>query len=379
MQIRSRIRSPLVNSVCLDPWDCSVAIDALTRIQTDFVRLLSICAVLVIHATGQLEVLFAGSLNLASPEFAGVLLNQWARFSVPIFVILSGYGLGLRYRESFTWKEFLERRFTRIGVPFLFWTAAFLLAYRVPWNASLLSAAGFQQAMAGLYAELLPALFTRGADYHFYFFIIILQCYLVFGFLRETGWKTLLALGLLHLLVTSPSSKFLDQAGLLPAWHASFLINWVFFFALGIYLARAQPSAGKWPALLTAGAALTAVCAEFLYYAFLPGAGQTGDYDHFARWSVAVYAAAAWAFLAAWAHPGEGRLKGVIEKGAGLSFSVFIFHTTVLRYLENTPLKATLAIIPVLILASFALVWLLDLVLRPNWLRIIFGLPERHP
>ena len=331
---------------------------------------------LVIHATGQLELLFSASHNLASPEFAGVLLNQWARFSVPIFVILSGYGLGLRYRDSFTWKEFLERRFTRIGVPFLFWTAAFLLVYRVSWT-SIHTGAGLEQAISRLSGELVPALFTRGADYHFYFFIIILQCYLVFGFLRETGWKTLLCLGLLHLLITSPSSKFLDQAGILPGWHASFLLNWVFFFALGIYLARAKPGMSKWPAALVAAAALCAVCAEFLYYASLPDGEQTGNYDHFARWSVAVYAASAWMFLAAWANPAEGRLRGFIEKGAGLSFSVFIFHTTVLRFLESTALKATLAIIPVLIVTTFVLVWLLDLVLRPGWVRIIFGLPEK--
>lgn len=86
---------------------------------------------------------------------------------------------------------------------------------------------------------------------------------------------------------------------------------------------------------------------------------------------------AAWFFLAAWTRPGlTGRAKTWIQKGAAV-FSVFIFHTTVLRQLENTPLRATLFIIPTLILVTFALVWLLDLILRPNWLRIIFGLPEK--
>lgn len=130
---------------------------------------------LVIHATGQIESLFARSQSFATAEFAGVVLNQWARFSVPIFVLLSGYGLGLRYRDSFGWKEFLERRFTRIGIPFLFWTIAFVLAYRVSWDAALLTGAGQTAALAQAAGALPAALFTTGADYHVYFFMIILN------------------------------------------------------------------------------------------------------------------------------------------------------------------------------------------------------------
>jgi surface polysaccharide O-acyltransferase-like enzyme len=353
-------------------------IDALTRIQTDLVRFLSICAVLVIHATGQIEPLFARSQAFISAEFAGVVLNQWARFSVPVFVLLSGYGLGLRYRDSFAWKEFLERRLTRIGIPFLFWTMVFILAYRISWDASLLTGAGAMAALSRVADALPAALFTQGADYHFYFFIIILQCYLVFGLLRRTGEKTIIALALLHLLITSPSSRLLDGMGLMPGWHASFLVNWVFYFALGIYLSRSAISPAKSVSLILAALALFAVCAEFVYFALLPGGEDTGNYDHFARWSVTAYAVAAWFFLGAWSKPDlAGRMRTWLEKGAALSFSVFIFHTTVLRQLENTPLRASLFIIPALILASFALVWLLDLLVRPGWLRIIFGLPEK--
>lgn len=333
---------------------------------------------LVIHATGQIEIVFARTQSLASAEFAGVVLNQWARFSVPVFVLLSGYGLGLRYRSSFEWKEFLERRFTRIGVPFLFWTIVFILAHRVPWDASLLTISGSTAALLRAGRALPAALLTTGADYHFYFFIIILQCYLVFGLFRQTGFKTLAALAGLHLLITSPSSRLLDSLGLLPPWHASFLVNWIFYFALGIMLARHSPRLPKVVTAVLAAVSLVAVCAEFLHYALLPGGQSPGNYDHFARWSVAVYAVAVWFFLAAWTNAEQaGRLKAWIEKGAGLSFSVFIFHTTVLRQLENTPLRATLFIVPALILVSFALAWLLDLVLRPNWLRVIFGLPEK--
>lgn len=344
----------------------------MTRFQTDFARLLSICAVLVIHATGVPETQFAsGAKNWET--WTSVFLNQWARFSVPVFVMLSGYGLGIKYRTHFEPGEFYSRRLMRIGIPFLVWSAVLLVAFRTHWTS--LSEPGEIQASLLEILRAAPAAFLRqGADYHFYFFIIILQCYIVFGLLRRASWPAVLALFVLHLVVTSPSSRWLDQAGLLPRWHASFLVHWIFYFAFGIRMAAVSSAP---PAFFPAAAAVLtsgAVFAEFLY--FSQSDAQPGNYDHFSRWTVTAYAIAAWFFFARYA-PLEGARGGPVEKGAALSFTVFIFHTGILRLLEATPVRGTIWIIPLLIVLSFSFAYILDLILKPAWLRITTGLPEK--
>src|SRR5690606_30942488 len=105
-----------------------------------------------------------------------VLLTQLVRFCVPVFLILSGYGLTRKYDPNGTFqsldvKAFFQGRLGRIALPFVVLSLLFLF-----FRGLLPGSAGWL-AGAWVYVEALAA---GSADYHLYFLSIILQCYALY-------------------------------------------------------------------------------------------------------------------------------------------------------------------------------------------------------
>ncbi|MCE9596596.1 MAG: acyltransferase [Spirochaetia bacterium] len=351
----------------------------MSRFAGDLLRVLSICAVLIIHGTGRFESGFALNHEFASQEFFAVMLNQLARFAVPVFLILSGYGLTKKYLKI-DLREFFLRRATRIGIPFIAWTLIFAVTNQIMWNAALIYSPGLWGASLLDIASRLPGyLFIQGVDYHFYFFIIILQCYLVFPLLFKLNqtwvWFAILAW---HLLWTSPSHILLYKVGVtLPALPSSSIVFWVFYFYSGMKFARNEPErrSGSWVLV-----AFAVVFGEFIFWSYSNPTGSTGDYDHFNRWSVTLYSML---FLVSrpFAQLIEQKLgtNKWIPALAGVSFTVFILHTNILRLLEFTWIsRSVFALLLLLLVISFGLCLVLDRVVPWNSLRIVLGLPERR-
>src|SRR5512147_3253785 len=90
---------------------------------SQLLRLIAIFAVLIIHGTYDAQVAFMHPPEAGWVDVLGVILNQLARFSVPVFVFLSGYGLAYKFRDTQALlpgaKDFYSNRMTRIGIPFL--------------------------------------------------------------------------------------------------------------------------------------------------------------------------------------------------------------------------------------------------------------------
>lgn len=366
----------------------------MSRLTSDLLRVLAIFAVLVIHATGGNETAFAAGHVYASDDFLGVLLNQLARFSVPVFVALSGFGLTMKYAgkngagvmDRAAVKEFYLGRATKILLPFLVWTVLyFFLLERYVWSAKLDTLANLW-INAGL---LLGYLTTQGVDYHFYFFIIILQCYLLFPLLfRVRRWWLWGVLLLVQLTFTAPAHELFLLAGIRrPSFFSAFLIYWAFWFYTGVMLAarrerivsvlaRIKGWVVSGVVLLAAGA----VIGEYLRHS-RPGA-DPGAFNHFSRWTVVAFGLAVLALftrfdgqIAAWLErdPRRGRAVAWL---AGLSFSVYIFHVWPLRLLEQlTGRFETVLFTLTLAVLSFGLAWLFSrLVKGPRWLRTVLGL-----
>lgn len=347
----------------------------MSRVQTDLLRLLSISAVLIIHATGSAEFQFNHKPGISNT--IAVLFNQLARFSVPVFIILSGYGLSLKYntgRIEFRHREYFHNRFLKVGLPFIFWTLVFyFLMHKAVYR-------GEQIIIANLF-QLSEYLFIKGIDYHFYFFIIILQCYIAFIVLRkQLSIYMLTALFILHLVFAWPSHPLLKMAGIeKPVFQTSFIIYWVFYFYLGMFTAvkKFQINIRLIQALLI----LSVMTVIVEYFCRADSLSNPGYYNHFSRMSVTLYS------IALWSHYREkaGGLTAVLsEKKAALiqyvsslSFTVFIFHTWLLRLLEITDMPWYMVTVLLLIL-SFAAAAGLDRLLPDNrYLRPVFGLGRK--
>src|SRR5258708_1026429 len=133
----------------------------------DFIRVVAIYLVVVIHVSGQL-----------TNEWAQIPLLQWmianvygsiARISVPLFFMMSGYLL-LPRREDL--KSFYLKRVLKILIPLISWSLLYLFWFCA--NPPNLCTAGFVS----------QALLVNGTYYHLWFLYSLLGLYLALPFLR---------------------------------------------------------------------------------------------------------------------------------------------------------------------------------------------------
>ncbi|MBR1689572.1 MAG: acyltransferase [Oscillibacter sp.] len=219
----------------------------------DLARVIAMLCVILIHVssayidhTSGITVL---DMNLA------FLLNQAARFSVPLFLLLSGVSLGLQERVVRP-RRFYVERLRKIGIPYLLWSGAYYLAGH-----------GLRFTAGGL----LRALLLGQSAAHLYFIVILFQLYLLYPFLRKgverSPGRWLLAAFLLTYL--AQTLRELQYAGvdLVPSPIRSYLWlsapSWLFYFVLGMVLDRErlrhlQVFAGRNRALLLSATAILA-------------------------------------------------------------------------------------------------------------------------
>ncbi|MGG1630844.1 acyltransferase [Rossellomorea sp. NRS-1567] len=162
-------------------------------------------------------------------------INQISRFGTPMFALISGFLLFYQARfKRFDFSRFVSSRFTKIGLPFLFWSIFYLLFMFVAEGVNPLEV-GEKQFLVN---------FTFGNSfYHLYFMSIVFQFYLLFPLLQlvrsKKSWAVLLGISILinvySLKVFSPG----EVGGLLGdiLGQRAFLPNWIYFFIFGGFLA----------------------------------------------------------------------------------------------------------------------------------------------
>jgi surface polysaccharide O-acyltransferase-like enzyme len=85
----------------------------------DLLKAIAAFAVIILHVTVSLLYDFANQQNWQAANF----YNSLVRFSVPVFVMISGVLL-LNKNEELT--TFLRKRFSRLLFPFIFWSVIYL-------------------------------------------------------------------------------------------------------------------------------------------------------------------------------------------------------------------------------------------------------------
>lgn len=199
--------------------------------KTLLLRGLAILAVLVIHIQAYLPKIYD------SPQvLLYIALDQFCRFCVPLFVILSGYGLAKRYgTQHIHLKSFFKRRALKLLPPYILWSlVTYCMIYAIPeWRS-------FQKP-----TSLILQLLLGQVDYQLYFMVLIFQLYMIFPFLLYAlrRWPTLsmilacgtqLGLSLWYSGIVFP--------GTLPKWFETdsnqylFFASWIGYFAIAIWI-----------------------------------------------------------------------------------------------------------------------------------------------
>jgi len=183
----------------------------------DILRGIAIIGVMFIHIT-------------ASPVYQGdvfsIVLNQIARFAVPVFIFLSGWGLTISdsLERSDNYWDFLKVRFLGIIPQYLIWNVIYLI-YSDIWETSV----------DLTFAELLQEILLGTIYNHLYFVPVILVFYIAYPLLLKMSNRW----GVLFTLFVTLASQISD------VWfeHAYFymnknIFNWLFYFVLGIWMAK---------------------------------------------------------------------------------------------------------------------------------------------
>ena len=357
------------------------------RLTGDTLRVLATLAVVLIHGTSFSQEPFRLQHDFLSADFAAVLIGQSLRFSVPIFLILSGYGLTLRYGSGsggVNLREFFDSRASKILVPFLVWSLAMLF-----FSGRIVQAFQGRSAWDGVLAVGLlcaRALFLGNADYHLYFFSIILQCYILFPILtRLPGGPLLFLFAMIQLVYASPVQGLLYRHGfVLPAVPSPVCVYWLAYFQLGIVSAkhaeRLTALAGRFRSAIVVGciASLVWLLAGYIEQSYR--GHPPGTYDHFNRVSVIAFSVLFWATALGfddWISETvtrHGFLNRAIPALAGISFTVYLIHPNLLRLLRLVPLPIFVLNLTLLVLAVSVGLALFALV-KSSPLRIVLGLP----
>ena len=130
---------------------------------------LAIIPVVLIHYSAYLQ----GIYTTSKFQLFFIAVDQLGRYCVPLFLLLSGYGLALRYKnEQPIWLAFIKTRLWKLIPLYVLWSVvSYILLSVVPaWQST------------GVHQPLWYQLLTGSADYQLYFVILIFQLYAVFPF-----------------------------------------------------------------------------------------------------------------------------------------------------------------------------------------------------
>lgn len=132
-------------------------------VSADIIRIIAAFFVVLSHATDRFVLYTVLKKSLAWNII--YYFNTLSHVAVPLFIMLSGY-LILRKEKIENIKIFYKRRFSRILLPFIFWTVVYT-GYDISWDKTRLTA---QYVLQRLW---------NGDLWHLYFLIVILELYLI--------------------------------------------------------------------------------------------------------------------------------------------------------------------------------------------------------
>lgn len=281
---------------------------------------LAIIAVVAIHA-------FSSTIG-NSP--VNLFVDQLSRFTVPLFVALSGYGLALSFTKNNNLIHFYFKRVLKL-LPWFLFASVLILIYK----------GGYDFLNYHTWTMIL-----RGqADYHLYFVPMIFRLYLIFPLLfyivRKYPRLALVAALLIQIVWYEYSRGWLDQMQYVRPE------SWIFYFVLGIYLSfRPMIHASKY--MLLFGLILTFGHAYLLQQSGVDMLIAT----RFTRLPVILYATGVILFVINWQF--RNSQLAILGK---YSYQIYLLHTITLRILPQinpfllTFLVLLFTLIPVYVLS----------------------------
>lgn len=329
--------------------------------QVDILRAIAITAVIIIHSISINIIPF-----LAFQPQLNILIgaDQLMRFCVPLFFAISGYLLAAKYLQSkLEIKSFLKKRALRLIPAYLAWSAILYLCLTYifhehnPYN-------------------IFQIIFFGRADYDLYFIPALFYMYLLFPVILFFFKKWPLLTLACSFALTANVIVFTDfvQKGLLVVpfkWTDQqqyvFPLTWIFYFVLGIFAKQQQNQ--KIYFYKTIAPILLICTIPLLIFASIQSYILTGNLINatsFTRFPVLFYATAFITTALFWQEKLlllPKLLIGVLTKIGAKSFSIYLFHTLVIRIVFDNFAATNLPTLAVFILIVIILTFLTSAIL----------------
>lgn len=284
----------------------------------DWLRVLATIAVVMIHVTAG-----AGHLNkMDSGHYenwiVANLFETLSRWSVPVFVMISG-ALLLKDQKSISYIEFLRKRAGKVVIPFVGWSILFYVygAYTGYYPASVKHA--------------IKLFITNGISYHLWFLYMIVGMYLVTPllqvFVKNANRKQIhyfLFLWLYASVITRLCDYYLHAHLSIELFFAT---DYVGYFILGYYLSNYEITK-KWRNLSYLGGILGFLLTFFgTFYYTLRGNGQLDQfwYSYFSP-NVLLCSVGLFIWFRYFLQEKNGQLPFVCKAINQVSLGVYILH-----------------------------------------------------
>lgn len=359
----------------------------MNRQLTNLLRAIAITLVVAIHASSSWCFGANGDVSISRLNpviFLDTLINQAGRFTVPLFVILSGFGLAMsELSRPFSFVGFWQRRSLRIIPPYVFFSLVSIVLQPLFQSASLTDKLTYLWQVSQ----------NGSADYHLYFLAIVIQCYIFYPLLRQIPFSTLnlALLGAFAICLftlrwaVSLFDLFPAIAPYLP--DSNHCMFWLPYFLLGMWLAKAPNWFAKQVQKLTSrqwgwiwAISVTIEVSEFYFAALRMGSADPAG--HYGRPTVVLMTSAFLLWAMSWqyrqqswrthlnlSHRQREIATRIIAILSGASFTIFLTHVWVLRLISPLEVAGGIAYLFIAAIAS----WGIGLVIW-QWARSIKGL-----
>lgn len=210
------------------------------RLRLNELRGISIVGVLMIHISATF--LYTSSNGLMNIML--LTINQWARFSVPIFFMITGMVLYHKYGEGkIKYLTFIYKRLRYIIIPYLLW--AMIYGY--------IRTSGIEGIDTQIFKAWILDTLSGRVSYHLYFIVVLVQIYLIFPLIRSflrppyAFWTLLLSFIVYGVLTYSLWMQLRGNVVWPTGYqfildHNNIVFWWLFYFVLGTRLSQFWPS-----------------------------------------------------------------------------------------------------------------------------------------
>jgi probable poly-beta-1,6-N-acetyl-D-glucosamine export protein len=194
-----------------------------------YLRALAILAVISIHVSGSFDKM--SSINFLTLLYMSI--STFSHFAVPLFVCISGFVLYNKYQGTFSLKVFYKKRLMSVIPQYTIFSILWILFIYIGtiylgkvWNFSAI--------------DLIYQYLTGTAFYHLWFFILIIQLYILYPIFEKIFTKSVEKNKTFHLLIFLLIVEILYQIfsdkNIQYSGNLTIFLGYIFYFVLGFYV-----------------------------------------------------------------------------------------------------------------------------------------------